>query len=68
MSELWRILPANGASPVLFTNREDLDYTLIKCNAIAQDRKADSGLRATARAVLTGQVQVAARVEWADSE
>jgi hypothetical protein len=68
MPELWRILPANGESPILFTTREQLDHTMISCNAIAADRNARPGQRAAARTVAKGRIQVAARLEWADSE
>lgn len=68
MPELWRILPANGESPILFTTREQLDRTLDSCHRIAADRNARPGQRAAARTVARGQVQVAAHIEWADSE
>lgn len=68
MPELWRILPANGAPPILFTTREQLDRTRATCQTVANDRKASGPQRAAARAVAIGQVQVAARVEWVDSE
>lgn len=68
MPELWRILPANGAAPILFTTREQLDRTIATCVTVQNDRKAEGNRRAAARAVAIGQVQVAARVEWVDSE
>jgi hypothetical protein len=68
MPELWRILPANGESPILFTTREQLDRTLISCNTIAADRNARPGQRAAARTVARGQIQVAARIDWVDCE
>lgn len=68
MPELWRILPANGAPPILFTTREQLDRTIERCDAMSKDRAQPAALRATARHVVTGQVQVAARVDWVESE
>lgn len=64
MPELWRILPASGASPILFTTREQLDQTIAACDKLGVDRHASGAQRAAARAVRLGQVQVAARVDW----
>lgn len=70
MAELWRVVP-EGVEPddekiYPFTSKEALDKAMFTWGAMALDTRQADIVRRSAKRLVRGRVQVAARIEWAD--